>query len=159
MIARFFVVQHNVAFSNKMLIVHYTHKRTHLAERLMHCLANNGTWVRFPGPPYFSIYFVLTYFHAVHAPGSTMRLHLLACHMSPEIHPKAKTCRSHWTLVNACTRNQKKSKKGLTMVGQVAQTYLQRGQQTPLCLYLFSHSFFSFFVCFNLMIFFFLFIK
>ena len=72
---------------------------------------NAGAWVRFPGPPTYSIYFALTRFYAVLHQGFTIQPHHLACHTSNNSNPKARMGSPPWTPVKRSTRKSEKSKR------------------------------------------------
>ena len=75
------------------------------------CPSSIGTWVRFPGPPLYSILFCSIYFHAVLHQGITMQPQISACHAPKNSNPKARMDSPPWTPVNTSTRKSEKSNK------------------------------------------------
>ena len=86
-------------------------QRARIAQMVGHTLGKRWDLGSLPRSPTYSIYFVLTCFHAVHAPGPTMQLHIFACHAPNNSNPKARMDSPPWTLVNTSTHKSEKSKR------------------------------------------------
>ena len=128
-----------------IFIIHYISKLTRWISWWKGVVASNGTWVRIPGPPYFSMFFIFTCSGDHHTQGSTIQLHPLACHAPRDSiqRPRCADHHTHWsTAPYTSLKNQRRPDCSAPNCFPKPPNWVN----TPHVCISFSHSFFFFYL-------------
>ena len=133
----FLCSDHQPLFSYIIFSIHYINKYAQQLSWWLRWLAGIGTWVRFPGPPYFSIILVVTCSGEISLQWSTMCAYDCACQVSRKSHSKVRMWRFIMHASQPFHTQFLKVKKGFIIGPKMLQTYLQIGSATPMvCIFL-----------------------
>ena len=95
-------------------------------------LVNVGTWVRFPGPLAYFIFFPLIYSYAACPSVIHHMLSSMACQVAMSVHPMAKN-QSPWsTPVNACAWDLKSQRGSNIQWAKMLPMHLHNWPENPL---------------------------
>ena len=92
-----------------------------------------------PRSPTYFMFFLLTCFHALHAPKSILRPPTSACHALRITHPMAMEWTPGYALVNQRTHKLESQRRPCVLMGQIAPIHLLNGPDTPYGLHLFFY--------------------